>query len=262
MPYKSSTLFFFLSVIVALSGCREVFNNSVNNIEKETDEYEVLEKNIKKLNSINMHKGLIIYQNNIIPKKVSYTSYRDRKTLQIYKQFEFKSGVGESVEVYTRRSTEVLNPITSMKSLSKHWKNIKTYDFLWGKRRFYDSQYLPIQYRAAKIKNSNVTCIFFMSSGPESRRDHFGRPREFLTGYYCLYNYSPTIQTVEEIFDGFSIEGEGLKNELFSERKKDVSAIMYYKNSVKKVIKKITEISIFPLNISDKTENRGSLLSD
>ncbi|MBI06403.1 MAG: hypothetical protein CMM54_05420 [Rhodospirillaceae bacterium] len=83
-----------------------------------------------------------------------------------------------------------------------------------------------------------------------------------MTGYYCLYNYSPTIQTVEEIFDGFSIEGEGLKNELFSERKKDVSAIMYYKNSVKKVIKKITEISIFPLNISDKTENRGSLLSD
>jgi len=262
MISKGSAFGLCLTVIIVVSGCRGLLENNVNILETDNVKYETSESGKKVIKSSKLFRGFIIHSENLKPKTVLFTDIEDSKTQQIYKQFGFNNGIGESIEVYTKRVTEVVNPIDSLKRFSKYWKNIGTEELLWGKHRSYDSKYLPIRYRAAELKNSNMKCIFFMSSGPPSKKDHFGRSREFLIGYYCLKDPSFTIQYVEEIFDGFSIDGEGLKNELFSENQKDISALMYYKNDVKIVNDRVVRISKLPLKISDKIENEGSMLSD
>ena len=121
---------------------------------------------------------------------------------------------------------------------------------------------MPIRYRAAKIESSDEKCIFFSASGASSKKDHFDRSGKYIIGYYCLNNPSINIEFVEKVFDGFSIDGGSLIHRLFDAADRDIIGLIYYQNNVNTLYNKFSSNSYFPLNISDRVENRGSLISD
>ena len=262
--------FLTVSINLFLSACGVIDTFSEDNAEilESSPKYLATEQNTNQggaNNNINLLPKLMILADNFIPTQVSYMKNQNPRELQIYQTFLGEGVLAETAQINLVRPTDVLE-LPSIKSHALQWTKISGKSISWGKKRYYNSTFSPVNFRAAKVGNKQTTCIFFEMPYKISKKDHFERPTDVIIGYFCVKDIKLNLQDTKNIFDGFSFVGESAKtyiSDLFTTsigKQKDL--INYYSQVVEYTVLARPIINDFPYDFAKRISITSNPLRD